>query len=596
VYYLHGDEDVLKDEAIRAIADCVLDPSMRAFNLDQPDTTGLDAERLHALLNTPPMLAERRVVVLRAVNQLRKKSRVRDALLHYLAAPSRGTVLVMVDPAPTDSAKDKRADDFPATVTAVSMDRLAPERVQRWITHRAGQLGLVLDDAAATHLAAALASDLGTIAQELEKLAVVAIGRPATRADVEGLIGIRHGETLQDLVAAALERRSAEAARLTVPVLGQSGTSGVRVVTALGTALGHGDCRAELDRGLPPALLGTVFRHIWRFGPGTSPWRPPGMGALGTGGAPPPAPRVAAPGGGPALKGTYLREAAIVPNSCSVGPSGAGGGVTARSWTMVARHRGRSPLGCHTDGCFGARCRRPRAVGRWIRRGRPWTDSNLAPAYRLGLFRALYAANLIAADAPTVMRYLQRVVVEYDRSPWADDALLRLTQLHFAQGDPAATVQAAERMRRDYPDSPLFPRAAFPAGRAYFDLRDEARGCELIRIALGGAGDNVELRNQVSFYAARCPSAGGPTPDSGPSVRPAPARFAVQVLAVRGTAQVDEMLTRLRGMGYASRVVRDTTGFFKVWVGPYPTREEAQRVQQQLRTRLGGQPFIVEER
>jgi len=209
---------------------------------------------------------------------------------------------------------------------------------------------------------------------------------------------------------------------------------------------------------------------------------------------------------------------------------------------------------------------------------------------------ALYTAGLIAADAPTVMRYLQRVIVEYDRSPWADDALLRLTQLHFAQGDPAATVQAAERMRRDYPDSPLFPRAAFPASRAYFDLRDEARGCELIRIALGGAGDNVELRNQVSFYAARCPSAGGPTPDSGPSVRPAPARFAVQVLAVRGTAQVDEMLTRLRGMGYASRVVRDTTGFFKVWVGPYPTREEAQRVQQQLRTRLGGQPFIVEER
>ena len=209
---------------------------------------------------------------------------------------------------------------------------------------------------------------------------------------------------------------------------------------------------------------------------------------------------------------------------------------------------------------------------------------------------ALYTAGLIAPDAPTVMRYLQRVIVEYDRSPWADDALLRLTQLHFAQGDPAATVQAAERMRRDYPDSPLFPQAAFPAGRAYFDLRDETRGCALIRIALAGAGDNVELRNQVTFYAARCPAEGDLAPDSGPAARPGAPRFAVQVLAVRSAAQVDDMLTRLRGMGYMSRVVRDTTGFFKVWVGPYPTREEAQRVQQQLRTRLGGQPFIVEER
>jgi cell division septation protein DedD len=49
-------------------------------------------------------------------------------------------------------------------------------------------------------------------------------------------------------------------------------------------------------------------------------------------------------------------------------------------------------------------------------------------------------------------------------------------------------------------------------------------------------------------------------------------------------------------MGYTSRVVRDSTGFFKVWVGPYPTRDAAQQAQQDLRTRLGGQPFIVEER
>lgn len=209
---------------------------------------------------------------------------------------------------------------------------------------------------------------------------------------------------------------------------------------------------------------------------------------------------------------------------------------------------------------------------------------------------ALYTAGVIAADAPTVMRYLQRVIVEYDRSPWADDALLRLTQLHFAQGDKAATIQAAERMRRDYADSPLFPQAAFPAARAYFDMRDEPRGCALIRLAMAGAGDNVELRNQVGFYAARCPAEGDTIPVSPPSTRPATPRFAVQVLAVRGTAQVDEMLTRLRSMGYTSRVVRDSTGFSKVWVGPYPTRDAAQQAQQDLRTRLGGQPFIVEER
>jgi len=267
VYYLHGDEDVLKDEAVREIADRVLDPSLRAFNLDQPDTAGLDAERLHALLNTPPMLAERRVVVLRGVHQLRRKSRARDALLRYLAAPSPDTVLVMVDP-----AKEKPADDFPATATTVKLDRLAPERVLRWIAHRADPLGLTLADEAAAHLASALDHELGVIAQELDKLAVAVSGRPVTRADVEGLIGIRHGETLADLVAGALERRAAVAAHLAAPVLAQSGMSGVRVVTALGTALlGTAIARAELDRGTPPARAeGAVFRHILAV-------RPPGL-------------------------------------------------------------------------------------------------------------------------------------------------------------------------------------------------------------------------------------------------------------------------------------------------------------------------------
>ena len=42
-------------------------------------------------------------------------------------------------------------------------------------------------------------------------------------------------------------------------------------------------------------------------------------------------------------------------------------------------------------------------------------------------------------------------------------------------------------------------------------------------------------------------------------------------------------------------MMRDSAGFFKVRVGPYTTREEAARTQQRLKTRVGGQPFVVEE-
>jgi len=233
--------------------------------------------------------------------------------------------------------------------------------------------------------------------------------------------------------------------------------------------------------------------------------------------------------------------------------------------------------------------------------------------------QALLAAAKIAPDATTVASNLNRIIVEYGTGPWADDALLLLTQLYWAQRDPVQTTQVAERLNRDYPDSPLRARANFSAARAYFELKNETRGCELIQQSLDGAGDDVEFKNQVSFYAARCspastttattttsPSPPGDTANRAPPAPPGPPAppappapvshaYAVQVLAVKSAAQVDDMLTRLKVMGFEARVVRDSTGFFKVRVGRYATREEAVRTQHRLRTRVGGQPFVVEE-
>jgi septal ring-binding cell division protein DamX len=241
-----------------------------------------------------------------------------------------------------------------------------------------------------------------------------------------------------------------------------------------------------------------------------------------------------------------------------------------------------------------------RAIIRRLLATLPPTDSSYP--------QALLAAAKIAPDAATVASNLNRIVVEYGAGPWADDALLLLTQLYFAQHDPAQTVQEAERLNRDYPDSPLRPRASFLAARAYFELKNETRGCELVQQALGGAGDDVEFKNQVSFYASRCAPtstttttpAPAPAPASPPtdSTKPAPAAphaYAVQVLAVKSAAQVDEMLTRLRVMGFDARVIRDSTGFFKVRVGHYATHDEAVRSQRRLKQRVGGQPFVVDE-
>ena len=165
-------------------------------------------------------------------------------------------------------------------------------------------------------------------------------------------------------------------------------------------------------------------------------------------------------------------------------------------------------------------------------------------------------------------------------------------------GKKQTHLATEDDLRRDYPDSPLKPRAEFWGGRAYFDLRDDARGCTLIQAALDGTRDDVEFKNQVAFYAPRCSgvaAAGVTPPDSARSpTAPAAATYAVQVLAVKSAPQVDEALSRLKVMGFDARVVRDTSGLFKIRVGHYATRDEAQRAQRRLKTRFGGQPFVGE--
>ncbi|HET9707085.1 MAG TPA: SPOR domain-containing protein [Gemmatimonadales bacterium] len=213
---------------------------------------------------------------------------------------------------------------------------------------------------------------------------------------------------------------------------------------------------------------------------------------------------------------------------------------------------------------------------------------------------ALYVqGGMLASDPQSAATSLQRVVVEYGRSSWADDALLRLSQLYEAQNDPASAIQSVERLRRDYPDSPLLPRAAFVGARSAFDLRDEGRGCSYIRDALAGAGDDIEFKNQVGFYSERCQASSTSVAATSTSVdtqaRRATGRFGVQVLMGKSAPQIDDMLNRLKTLGYAAHVVRDSSGYMKVRVGPYPTRDAAQRAQGQLKTRFGGQPFLVEE-
>ena len=261
VYYFHGDDDYQKEDAVRLLVDAAVDPATRDFNLEMRRAASVDAETLESLLATPPMLAERRLVVLRDPSALKKDARQR--LDRYLARPAADTLLVLVAPA---GAKADRGLQQGAGAGAFEFAPLSEDRVVRWITHHAGStLGVAIAPPAAQLLQSAVGNDLQQLAAELDKLAsYVAGGAAGPGADtvsidedaVTAVVGVRRGETLGDLLD-AVARRDARAAEALVPhVLDLPKSSAVTVVMALATqmlAIAWGQARRA--RGVSTSAL-----------------------------------------------------------------------------------------------------------------------------------------------------------------------------------------------------------------------------------------------------------------------------------------------------------------------------------------------------
>lgn len=236
----------------------------------------------------------------------------------------------------------------------------------------------------------------------------------------------------------------------------------------------------------------------------------------------------------------------------------------------------------------------------------------------------LYTTGLIAATEYDRRIALRRVIVEYASSPWADDALLLLAQVEYANGNPAAAVAQTGRLLADYPTSPLVPTAAFWGARAAADLRNGTEACRMAEAGLAAPTEDVELRNQLEYQKQRCaallaqaadtaarqpardtaapapktpPRGAERTPVSPPAPAPAPAErgYRVQVIAAPTQAKADQTISRLKQAGFEGSVTKEG-GYFKVRVGPFPTKAEAQRAMAKIRTRLGMQPFLLSDK
>ena len=227
VYYVYGEDEYRKDELLRALTNALVEPATRDFNLDVFRGAETNPEQLESLLHTPPLMAARRVVVVRDTGALKKDART--TLERYLERPSPDSVLVLVALSGTkeESALSSRS-------VAVPVQPLGGAELEHWMIEHAQ---LVHASSLTRDAAAALLREVGTdtvqLAAELDKLSSYAHGEPITKAVVNAVVGTRDGSSLGALLDAVAARDVGRALAQVEGVLGQPKSNAVTVIMAL---------------------------------------------------------------------------------------------------------------------------------------------------------------------------------------------------------------------------------------------------------------------------------------------------------------------------------------------------------------------------
>lgn len=237
VFYLHGDNEVLKEAAAHALVSAHLAPGTDAFDYDVLRGSDVDMEALTSALGTPPMMGEWRAVLIRETEALATSPRTRKLIVGTATAPPPGLALVLLCRVP-DGSKASFYRDLASSARSVEFRTPNPNDLPGWLMSWSRERhGREMDEDAARALAQAVGADVSVLAREVEKLStMVDEGEAITLNAVEASgTYVPRQDRWQwfDLVG---ERRF-DAALRGLPVLLDHGESGVGLVIGLATHL-----------------------------------------------------------------------------------------------------------------------------------------------------------------------------------------------------------------------------------------------------------------------------------------------------------------------------------------------------------------------
>jgi DNA polymerase III subunit delta len=269
VYVFASEHPILVDRAVAEIRDAAVPPAQRAWNYDVIEGKA-SASRIAAAANTLPMMAARRMVLVRDLAALGADEQAK--LVAYLETPSPTTVLVAIT-----SKLDKRLKLYATAARKKWLHVLeAPRNPQPWIRAEAAARGVAIAPAAVARLADAVGGDLSRLALGLDQLALYAGDRPISVDDVDDLVADTRERSVFELTDAIGEGRL-PAALAAVSSLCDQRQSALGVIAMLarhvrqlalvhaGKAGGLGKGELAQKVGAPPFIVDKLTAQARRY-------------------------------------------------------------------------------------------------------------------------------------------------------------------------------------------------------------------------------------------------------------------------------------------------------------------------------------------
>ncbi len=250
VYFFFGDEPYLIDTLVKSIVQKMVDPATRDFNFDLYQGEQTDGETIVQAASSFPMMADRRVVIVKSIQRLNPTDKKRIA--DYVENPLDSTILVL-----TANKVDRRQSLYAALTKNYCWAECRPlyeNQAITWVRQKLSKQSVSISQEAACFLVQQVGTSMWALHHEIEKLLTFIWDKKTiTMTEVSDIAGSSRQFNAWELADAIGQRRLDKSIDILKHLI-ESGQSPVGLIVTLSQRiLLMTHIRLLLDRGNAPS-------------------------------------------------------------------------------------------------------------------------------------------------------------------------------------------------------------------------------------------------------------------------------------------------------------------------------------------------------